>query len=400
MRHVGWQPVSNAWRDHGMFKAARRFASALLVAWLPACASSQPAALKSIRAGAERHYTHGRYSQAATAWEQAAAGSAGSERAEATYRAGAAHQRAGHLVAASRSYRLVLTQFPESARAPRAAYDLALIQLAQGERQRGYAQLRQVIVQYQTSAMAGRAFERLLRIIRKNEGTAAALGFLDSVLTQVHEPKLTEKLRYFRAQLLHERGDSQRALAEYLRIADDFAYPRGAYWDDCLWHAADLYRRRAAPQRAIALLKRMLKQSEPAHFQGSYARARYAQAEFRIAEIYRDDLRRPADAQRHFRKVFTNHPTSLLRDDALWQEALLARAHGQKRNACAALAELVDTLPESRFAPCAPLICPALSGASSGASCRNYIRRSIRTAPSYTAPNNTAPNNTAPSSAN
>ncbi len=348
--------------------------SALL---LFACASSRPARLDAIRAGAERHYTHGRYAEAAADWERAAAVEPEREaRAEAIYRAGAAHQRAGNLLAATRSYQLISRQFADSARAPRAAYELALISLAQGHRDRGHAELRQVIVSYQTSAMASRACDRLLRAVRAEDGLPAALELVTAILEEVSEPKLTEKLRYLRAQLLAEQGDLERALTEYLKLADDFPYPHGAFWDDSLWQAADLYRRRAKPREAIATLERMLNEAEPAHFQGSYARPRYAQAEFRIAEIYRDDLGRPADAQRHFRNVFTKHSTSLLRDDALWQEALIARAKGQERHACEALGKLVEALPESRFTPCAPLLCPALRNESSRR-CRDYIRRSL-----------------------
>jgi tetratricopeptide (TPR) repeat protein len=200
---------------------------------------------------------------------------------------------------------------------------------------------------------------------------------LDASIQASTQPELSEKLRYARARLLEEVGRPDQALNEYLRLADDFPYPHGAYWDDALWRAATLAQSGGDPRRALALLQRMLVEVEPAHFQGSYARARFAEAQYRIAEIYRDDLHQMQLAQMHFRKVFDEHPTSLLRDDALWQEALTATAAGNTNAACAALETLRARLPTSRYAPCAKLLCPNPQYKVDDRNCRSYIRRSL-----------------------
>ena len=49
---------------------------------------------------------------------------------------------------------------------------------------------------------------------------------------------------------------------------------------------------------------------------------------------------------------------SLLRDDALWQEALLWGEEGDTGTACERLETLVDHFPDSRYVPCAAARCP------------------------------------------
>ena len=44
-----------------------------------------------------------------------------------------------------------------------------------------------------------------------------------------------------------------------------------------------------------------------------------------MGEIYRDGLRDHASARREFRRLYTDFTTSILRDDALWAEARLAK---------------------------------------------------------------------------
>jgi hypothetical protein len=125
----------------------------------------------------------------------------------------------------------------------------------------------------------------------------------------------------------------------------------------------------------------MLREVEPALLQGSYTRPRYAEAQYRIAEIYRDDLAQPERARREFRRVFDEYPTSLLRDDALWQEALIGRATGDSNASCDPLTKLVTQLPDSRYAPCAVLLCASVPRATPERSCRGYIRRTLESSP-------------------
>jgi tetratricopeptide (TPR) repeat protein len=339
------------------------------------------------RAQAERQYANGRYADAADSWRQAARSAEHrDDQTEALYRAAAAYQRAGESETAREVYAELLQVAPDGARAARAAYELAWLDIERGDVSRGERQLLDVTLRYQDSALAGRAIARLVSRVQTRAGTGAALALVQGLMPKIQQPELAEQVRYSEGRLLRASGEPEQARDVFLKLATDFPYPQGAYWEDALWSAADIEQTLDKPSAAIAHLERMLVEVEPAHMQGSYTRTRYAEARFRIAEIYRDDLHQPAEAMKQFRKVFNEHPTSLLRDDALWQEALIGSTTHQSARSCDALSRLVAELPESRYAPCAPLLCDELAERAPARTCRPYIRRSLEVSPTGTSP--------------
>jgi len=335
------------------------------------------------RAEAERHYSNGRYAEAADSWRQASKSAEHrDDRVEALYRAAAAYQRAGEPATARDTYAEVVQLAPDGARAARAAYELCWLDIERGDVARGERCLIDVTLRYQDSALAGRAFARLVQRVAERAGTGAALALVERLVPEIQQPELAEQVRYEEGRLLRASGQSGRARDVFLKLATDFPYPQGALWEDALWFAADIERANGKPLAAIAHLERMLEEVESAHLQGSYTRTRYAEARFRIAEIYRDELHQPGEAMKQFRRVFDEHPTSLLRDDALWQEALIGSTTHQTRRSCDALSQLLAELPDSRYAACASLLCAELAERAQGVeqkhgTCRAYIRRSV-----------------------
>lgn len=362
-------------------RSRRRRCSTLgwvLVLGACACARQHSTPFLNERAAAERHYANGRYEEAAAAWRKVAkAAEHRDDRAEALYRAAAAHQRAGDSEAARAGYHEVLDLAPEGARAARAAFELAWLDIESGATERGEQALLSVTLRYQDSALAGRAFAGLVNRLEERGGPQAALALIDRVRPKIQHPELAEQVRYAEGRLLRTTGQEERARRAFLELARDFPYPQGAYWEDALWHAADIERSQGNPKAALSHLERMLREVEPALLQGSYTRPRYAEAQYRIAEIYRDDLAQPERARREFRRVFDEYPTSLLRDDALWQEALIGRASHHSNASCDPLTKLVTQLPDSRYAPCAALLCASVPRATPERNCRGYIRRTL-----------------------
>jgi tetratricopeptide (TPR) repeat protein len=223
------------------------------------------------------------------------------------------------------------------------------------------------------------ALRRYFAELAEHGGDGAVLEYIARTEPSLDGTELAEQLLYERARRLDALGKAAEARDAYVSVADRFPYPHGAYWDDALFRGAECEAHLGRPQRAIELLQRMLAAREASHLSGSYERPRFADAAYRIAELYRDEIHDPAAARRAFRTVYDDYPSSTLRDDALWQEALLAR-RSSDAEACAPLALLVRDLPDSRYAPCAREVCPRLQ-LPVARECRDYIRRELGAEP-------------------
>ncbi|HTM43616.1 MAG TPA: tetratricopeptide repeat protein [Polyangiaceae bacterium] len=358
------------------------------VCLLIGCASSAPTVFEKDSAAAERAYSSGRYHEAAAHWHDAAAAAPKKSAArKALQHEAESHQRAGDWQSA-RAVLLDLSTGSDGI-AARASYDLALLELQQGNPEAAQQRLRQLITRYTSAPIAGIALKHYLELIEQYSGAQehsdaqAALDEIERLQPTLQNTKLDEQLSYESATRLLALGQNIAALTAFLSMTERHPYPKGAYWDDGLWHAALIEEQAGHPQRAIEHLRRMLKSQETSDFVGSYERPRYAQAQFHIAELYRDALHDPQMALKEFEHVWKAHPKSRLVDDALWQSALLKRALNDNAGVCAVMATLQKTVPQSRYVPCAPLLCSALrsdpKADPKAPACAPYIIETIST---------------------
>ncbi len=312
---------------------------------------------------------------AAKHYESAAEG-AGKPRdaEEAHYRAADSFARGGATERALAIYRKLGAQGPDAERRARADFALAELLLDTGRESEGQAALEQAIRHHPDSGLARRALAARLDYLRAQGGPAAALEYLDAERVALGGSELAEALEYRRARELDEAGKHAEALAGYLACAAHFPYPAGAYWDDALYRAAEKELLLGAPHKALEHLQRLLREQESASLTGSYQRGRYAEGQLLIAKIYRDELHDALRARRELRKVWLRHPTSRLVDDALFQEALLAKGAGDQAGTCAPLEIIASKLGDSRYAPCAHLLCTSLAALPKRA-CHDYIKR-------------------------
>ena len=342
---------------------------------LCACAPNLPAAYVQARDAAESDYAKGKFAAAAERWLGAAASAdTARDRNDARYRAATSYERAGDLARAKAIYGELANG--NSDRAPRATFALADLQIRAGDEAGGNAALEAAARKYPTSGVANLALRRYFAALSDQGGDRAVLDYIDRVEPALDHGDLAEQLLYERGRRLEALGSLTAARDAYLVVADRFPYPHGAYWDDALFHGADCELRLGRPERAVQLLERMLAAREASHLSGSYERPRFADAAYRVAELYRDQLHDPESARRAFHGVFVGYPNSTLRDDALWQEALLARRVDEDE-ACGPLTLLVQQLPDSRYAPCAREICPKLPRLPRR-ECAEYIERELR----------------------
>ena len=347
----------------------------LVAAMLLGCAPNLPPAYVHHRDAAEGAYASGHFNEAAQAWLQAAqTADTARDRSDARYRAAASYERAGDLEHARALYTLLASG--TSDRAARSTFTLADMRVQSGDEAGGYAALEAAIRKYPGSGVANLAYRRYFSWLAAAGGDQAVLDYVTRVLPDLGSGELAEQLRYERAKRLDALGENAAARDAYVDLAERYPYPHGAYWDDALLRGAECDVRLAQPEGAVNLLERMLAARETSHLSGSYERPHFADAAYRVAELYRDALHDPAAARRAFHHVFVDYPTSTLRDDALWQEALILRASSPSE-ACAPLSLLVQQLPDSRYAPCAHEICGAVPAIANRACC-DYIEATLK----------------------
>lgn len=363
--------------SRGTLSTVRRVALGLtLAACVVGCAASKPSEYARLDASAARAYAAGRYEEAARHWADAArVAKLPRNRSEARYREASSLLRGGRRSEALAVFDRMLVEDPNGPRAARAAYDRAHALVASGQKKAGYDALESMLRAHPESGVAPAALREYLDCLSTAE-RGSDERYLERVIPTLEATELGQYAHYAYAEALERDGKLDLARARYLLVARKYPYPQGVLWDDALFHAADLDAKNGQPRDAIAHLEEMLDRRETAYMSGSYERGRYAEARYRIAELYRDALGDPINARRNFERLFAEHRTSRLRDDAAWNAALLALHSGDGAGACRDLESLASAIPESRYVPCAPRLCPTVKIKESKRACAEYIARS------------------------
>ena len=303
-----------------------------------ACAPTLGRPFMEERAAAERAYSAGRYDEAAEHWLAA------EKKADAPARpARGAIPRSGEPQPSGSARRSrascskpLASERPKSARAARAAFDAAEIEIEHGDASEGLSKL----VAAPSSPTRGRAWRsaalgRLARLRRGTRRPERGARLPRRTRTRAGSQEMAEHGAYRLRRRAGKRPAARRThCARTCARRGALPLPQGALWDDALWkasqHRGDA--RARTPSAPSLSSNACSKEQEPSSLQGSYERPRYAPARFRIAEIYRDRLHDPAQARRQFRRVWDEHPTSPLQDDALWNEARLEHDAGRARS--------------------------------------------------------------------
>lgn len=346
---------------------------------LAACAPSYGSAYDTAYAGAERAESAGRLVEAVQAYDRAA--TLAKRRGDADQARWAAadvlvrEDRVGEAVARLDAMAADAT----SDRQAEAAYRAADLRIGHGDADRGWHDMESLVRRFPDHGVAHAAIRRL--VARADEGpggTKAGLDELGKLEHDVGRRGLAELIAFLSAEHLQTLGDDQGAHDAYVRIADRWPYPYGAFFDDALWRASLLDEKLGNDQAAAGDLERMLVQRETTTLLGSYERKHYVPAMLRLGELYRDRLHDHAKARATFHRLYTDFVHSSRRDDALWLEASLWKEDGDAATACSRLATLVRDFPDSRYVPCASQQCPDIERPrESGApkACRAYIER-------------------------
>lgn len=356
-------------------------AAALLAS---ACGPAWGDAYLDAMAAGQRAYHAGRYTEAATLYAQAVASAQRlKDRDEAMLLVARMQERAGQLDDARASYERIASAVPPGPRLVRAAVAAAQILIEQGKEGEGYGRLVDIARKHPNHGDARPAIVRVMDHQEDLGGKAAVLVFL-----RREQPAFlkTEMEVFFDYQIAKAVADKAVADKTDLTPARDLLiaharanpYPYGPYTDNALMRAAEIEVELGRPQEAITLLEEMLAPLEHAEKPGSYERPLFPEGQWKIAEIYRDKLKDNAAARRQFHRAYSDHKYAKLRDDALWEEAKLAVADGDKGDACDLVEKLADDFPQSRYVRCARELCPSAEVPKDARQCPPYLVRSAR----------------------
>ncbi len=344
---------------------------------LVACAPSRGAGYAKSVADARAAYHDGRFAEAADRYDEAArTAKVPRDAAFARYEAALARARAGDVARASKELRALADANPPNAYSDEAAYKAAELVLERDEAA-GYAELEAFLLRYPEGGLARVALSRILRHDDEG-GPAKSLAHLEALAPKVANRTVEQDVAYQRARRLAELGRKEEARDAFLAVAARWPYPKGAFFDDSLYRAAEIEEQLGRPREAIVHLERLLSYRESSSTIGSYERPRYVPALLKIAEIYEQRLGDRGKARETLHRLYADHKTSTQRDDALWREAELWQKDGDKDTACSRLATLASDFPDSRYVPCATTMCPSIkrpAKSKAPQTCRSYLTR-------------------------
>lgn len=358
--------------------------AALLV--LAGCAPSRTDAYERAIAEARRAVHAGHFDEAARKFDEARAkATVPRDVVYARFDAALARARAGD-VARGRAELLALSrENPRDLYAAPAALKAADLAL-EGDPDTAYRELGDIVVAFPMSGAARSSAARIVRHLdaTRPEQTLPVLASLQARLrasghtTNPRDPGVEEQLAYEHARHLALAGRTDEAYAALIQVAETWPYPYGGYLDDALFEAGELMAARGRTGEAIALFERLLAMRETSVTLGTYERPKFAPALLRIADLQEHALHDRTKARASLHRFFEDFPSSRQRDDALYREAVLWSDDGDAETACARLATLTKTFPDSKFVPCASARCPSIARpdrSKAPRTCHAYITR-------------------------
>ncbi len=330
---------------------------------------------------AKRAYNAGRYAEAARLYTLAAGQAKRvKDRDEAYFMRARMYLRLGRWREAMAVLSELTKVSPRGPRTARAVFEYARLTIEHVDEAQGWRLRQQAVEHYPNHGSAILALPKVVRHRAENHGEEAARALLGRWLKLLDNSDSEQQVKYELALSLQRSGKLVEARKQLLRAAREHPYPKGNLTDDLLWHASHLAEELGDFPGAIAHLRELLASREIATG-GSYERPRFPAAQHRIAILYRDRVGDLPAARRAFRATYSRHGTSILADDAMWQEALVARRLGDSRGSCAVARDLPKRYPRSRYMRCLHELCTELAPDPKARPCPPYLLRQLHPEP-------------------
>jgi TolA-binding protein len=334
---------------------SERIALLLLSHMAMSAACSAPSQLSDLIA-AEQHERAGRDEQALAAY--AAAQSSCRKIAEERRRrasCAAAYLRRAELLASMGRAEQAIVEFariPEAvpddeAAAAQANLRAGELSLRLGHEREAYTFLWRTVTNYPDEAFAADALRVVLRDGRRKNAKELAAELV-RIYPALATTQVADNILYSLADLSeHEFGNPAAALAYLDQLLTE--HKDSGLRDDAFWHGARLARQLGDAKGAVKRLKGLLATREVAWGAGSYFSIWLDDAQLELGRVLRDDLGDRAGALAAFAKLPVDYPASILIDDALFETAVTWAGAGDAARACAVLADLGRRFPDSKY---------------------------------------------------
>jgi tetratricopeptide (TPR) repeat protein len=313
-------------------------------------------------AEAQRAESAGRLAEAAARYDAAAdAAKITRDRDYARHLAALMLEHAGDRSAARERFEALGAASPRTDESASATYEAGWMSIQHGDEAAGWHELEGVVRRFPNDGVARPALHHLLAHTDETRGVAQSLALLRSLQDAVGNTERGEEIAYEIAVRQARVGETPAARDALIAVAERWPYPHGALFDNALFRASELDEQLGRYPEAIADLQKLLSVRESSWFTGSYERPLFDVGQMRIADLYADRMHDDARAEAELHKLYESFKTSLLRDRALWKEALLLERDGDHAKRCERLATLVQDFPDSRYVPCATALCPGVT---------------------------------------
>ncbi len=368
-----WAPSLSGWA--GWWAATL---TAGLVWCLVACGPSYGEAFLRPYRAAQRAYGAGRYGEAAQLFEKAAGqASRLKDRDEAYFMQARMYERLGQWDQVRAVYQRLIELSPRGPRTARAVFEVASVEIVQGDPVAGWALLKAAIERYPNHGSGHRALSRWAAHTSAVGGEEELIAQLDLWLSTLAGTDLEQQVKVERGRSLRRAGKLPEARLQLVEAAREHPYPKGSLTDDALLEAAEIAEELKDYPQAIADLRELLAARELASDVGSYERPRYPTAQMRIARLYRDRLKDRKAALGELGIMIAEHGDSILADDAMWEAALLSRELGDEDEVCDLAEDLRDREPHSRYRRCVHQLCAKIPVVAGERPCPAYLSRQL-----------------------
>ena len=185
-------------------------------------------------------------------------------------------------------------------------------------------------------------------MLARAHGPEAWMSFLEQAVYATGGTALRQVVAVHLARAKLRAGDSPRALD----ILEDIHLrsPSSSVWHSATQLLVKLHRDAERHEAEAEALDRLISRFETSTKPGTYDSPLYTQGELRLASLYCEVLDRPAAGAAVLERFGARHPSSRLRDDALWQLAACRTRLGGEKQRWKVLCRLLAEHPLSKWA--------------------------------------------------